>query len=257
MAEATARKSKGKSPAAQFYWADWLRDPALRSISSGARGLWIDILCLMWECTPKGHLQTRTGQPFSVEMICRMTGNISEEEVNRWLKELDNSGVSSLSASGVLISRRMVRDEHKRALCREAGKRGGNPTLKRDCKGVVKGAPKGPSKRKPTPSSSTSVEDVPLALRTEEFLRAWEEWKSHRREIKEPLTETQTKKQLRQFEEWGASRAVNAINHTILKGWTGLREPDTGIQGKSQPDLFAGQKEFLERRQRNAEPDFN
>lgn len=261
---ATPIKSKGKSPAAQWYWADWLRDPALRSVTSGARGLWMDILCLMWECVPKGHLQTRTGQPFSVEMICRMTGNISEEEVNRWLLELENSGVSSRTTTGVLYSRRMVRDEHKRAACREAGKRGGNPALKGVVKGQSKGQSKGGVKRKPTPSSSTSVEDVPLLdhpffascldeFRSQRFLDAWSRWERHRREIKKALKPTQIGAQLIKLQEIGIERAIGMIDHTIAMGWQGLREPD----GKpAAGDLFAGQREFMERR-RNATASFD
>jgi len=132
MAEAATKRIKGKSPAAQFYWRDWLTDPALRSVSSGARGLWMDMLCLMWECVPRGYLQTPAGTPYSLEMICRATGNISMDEVVGWLGELKDSGVSSQSASGSLFSRRLVRDEHKRALCRDAGRKGGgNPHLKK------------------------------------------------------------------------------------------------------------------------------
>lgn len=152
-----AKQHKGKNPAFQFYPADWLRDPALRSVTSGARGLWIDMLCLMWDCVPRGYLQNMAGKPFSAEMICRMTGNISKDEVDRWLAELEDSGVLSRSNTGVYYSRRMVRDEHKRVLCQEAGRKGGNPTLKGGSKGVVNGTHKGASNRKPTPSSSAST----------------------------------------------------------------------------------------------------
>lgn len=240
MASGTVSKAKGKNPAAQWYWADWLRDPALRSVTSGARGLWMDILCLMWECVPKGHLQTRTGQPFSVEMICRMTGNISEEEVNRWLLELDNSGVSSRTATGILISRRMVRDEHKRALCREAGKRGGNPTLKGRVKGVSKGAPKGQSKRNPTPSSSTSVEDgCPPNVIPPSFESVAEYCRERNRGVDpqkfiDHYTSNGWMVGRNKMKDWRASVRTwekNELGTTTLKGG----------------DLFAGQREFLER----------
>lgn len=75
-------------------------------------------------------------------------------------------------------------------------------------------------KKTPLPPS------VPDELNTPEFLTAWEEWKQHRREIHEPLTETSVKKQLAQFVAWGIPRSIAAIEHTIRKGWQGLREPD-------------------------------
>ena len=46
-----------KRPSFQFYPADWLRDTALRSCSTGARGLWIDMICFMHEGNPYGHLK--------------------------------------------------------------------------------------------------------------------------------------------------------------------------------------------------------
>lgn len=46
-----------KRPAFQFYPGDWLRSTDLRSCSVGARGLWIDMICLMHEGTPYGHLK--------------------------------------------------------------------------------------------------------------------------------------------------------------------------------------------------------
>jgi hypothetical protein len=179
-----------KLPSFQFYPGDWLKDPLLRAASSGARGLWIDMLCLMWEAQPRGYLQTPSGDPLADEQIARMTGNCSLEEVRGWLGELESLGVFSRTSSGVIYSRRLVRDERKRRACQEAGKRGGNPsltlngqangsectptedgvvrllrqTLKGQSKGASKGDPKGQSKgdakgdanRNPTPSTSIS-----------------------------------------------------------------------------------------------------
>ena len=46
-----------KRPSFQFYPSDWLRDTALRSCSTGARGLWMDMICFMHEGSPYGHLK--------------------------------------------------------------------------------------------------------------------------------------------------------------------------------------------------------
>lgn len=140
-----------KAPAFQFYTGDWMKDPALRPCSIAARGLWIDMLSLMFESPRRGYLQHATGKPVTAEQIARMTG-CSTDEVSRLLQELDDAGVFSRTDSGVILSRRLVRDERKRELCRKAGLKGGNPTLK----GGVKGGVKGRDKPKPTPSSSSS-----------------------------------------------------------------------------------------------------
>jgi len=154
-----------KRPAFQFYPGDWLKDPAVRSVSLAARGLWIDMLCLMHESPRRGYLQLANGKPVTAEQLARMTG-CSTDEVSRLLQELEYAGVFSCTEHGVIYSRRMVRDEQKRQKCREAGKRGGNPnligartcdtTLKGQSKGHAKGQSKGDANPNPTPSSSSS-----------------------------------------------------------------------------------------------------
>jgi hypothetical protein len=69
---------------------------------------------------------------------------------------------------------------------------------------------------------------IPLLISTEAFAAAWTAWLQHRREIKKPVTPgSQTEKeQLKTLEEWGETRAIEAIRYTIFKGWQGIREPD-------------------------------
>lgn len=140
-----------KRPSFQFYPGDWLRDPSVRAVSYAARGLWTDMLCLMHESDRRGYLQLNS-KPVTAEQLARMTGG-STDEVSCLLQELESSGVFSRTEHSVIYSRRMVRDEQKREKCVEAGRRGGNPTLK----GGGKGQFKGRANRKPTPSSSSSI----------------------------------------------------------------------------------------------------
>ncbi len=115
-----------KRPSFQFYPGDWMRSTDLRSCSVGARGLWMDMLCLMHEGTPYGHLKVNSVviQPVN---LARMVG-ASVEEVEGWLLELETSGVSSKGANGI-YSRRMVRDQKLRLKRIENGSLGGNPSL--------------------------------------------------------------------------------------------------------------------------------
>jgi len=141
-----------KLPSFQFYPGDWMKDPGLRSVSVESRGLWIDMLCLLFESGRRGYLQHSTGKPVSDEQLARMTG-CSAEQVSRLLRELEDSGVFSRTEHGTIYSRRMIRDERKRSACSEAGKKGGgNPTFKGQSKGGCKGGPK----QNPNPSSSAS-----------------------------------------------------------------------------------------------------
>lgn len=137
-----------KLPGFMFYPGDWMKDPALRSVSISARGLWTDMLCLMFESDRRGYLQHATGKVVTAEQLARMTG-CSTDDVSRLLQELNDSGVSASTEHGVIYSRRMVRDERKRQLCSDAAKRGGGSPLLKTFKGISKGSPKGGLKGSP------------------------------------------------------------------------------------------------------------
>lgn len=64
------------------------------------------------------------------------------------------------------------------------------------------------------------------------FEKAWAEFKTHRKQIRKPITPLAAEKQLKQLAAMGEQRAIEAIEHTIAKGWQGIREPD----GKHRPD---------------------
>ena len=101
-----------KRPASQWYWGDWQRDTALMSCSEGARGIWMDIMCAMHDGEPYGHLAVK-GIPLTnteAARICR----VSVGKFLKYLDELERKGVPSRTDTGLLYSRRMVRDEEIR-----------------------------------------------------------------------------------------------------------------------------------------------
>ena len=75
---------------------------------------------------------------------------------------------------------------------------------------------------------------LPPSLDTPEFREAWQEWETHRREIRKRQTPTSRKRQLASCEKMGVARAIAMIENTIEKGWMGLREPD------SKPNIAPG-----------------
>lgn len=148
----------GKLPAFQFYPGDWLKDPALRRCSKLAKGVWIDMICLSFECEERGVFST-SGMPWPDEDVAVAVGGDIAENL-RAIDELLAKGVCSRNQAGALFCRRVVREEHKRRLCSEAGKKGGgNPdlTFKGTSKGRSKGESKGGPKQNPKASSSSSI----------------------------------------------------------------------------------------------------
>ena len=70
--------------------------------------------------------------------------------------------------------------------------------------------------------------DLPKSLDTHRMRRALVAWYQHRVEKKNRLTERSLKAQINKMVEWGEDRSIQAIKHTIFKGWLGLREPFYG-----------------------------
>ena len=118
-----------KAPWMKWYPADWRQEPTLRLCSRAARCLWVDMLCLMHEGEPYGHL-TVNNKPLSAKQLAAVLGD-AEKDVAGWLAELDENAVLSRTDEGVIFSRRMVKDKAREERNRANGeKSGGNPKLK-------------------------------------------------------------------------------------------------------------------------------
>lgn len=103
----------GKLPAFLFYPKDWLTDIALKRCSFGARGMWMEMLCLMFECPIRGVFANPDGTPWSIEEIAGAVGGNTAETIG-YLQELLAKGVAHRNSSGAIFSRRLVADETNR-----------------------------------------------------------------------------------------------------------------------------------------------
>ncbi|WP_085908298.1 hypothetical protein [Kiloniella majae] len=119
-----------KNPWFKFFPTDWRADPALRMCSLSARGLWIEMLCIMHDA--EGFLEIN-GIPVNERALASLSGCLIED-VNELLIELENAGVYSLDRKGRIYSRRITRDVKKARTARKNGKNGGNPTLSKQRK---------------------------------------------------------------------------------------------------------------------------
>jgi hypothetical protein len=179
---------KMKRPSFQFYPSDWLRDTALRSCSTGARGLWIDMICFMHEGSPYGYLKV-ADKVILPANLARMVGE-TLDVVEGWLHELHEAGVYDID-NGAIFSRRMIRDEELRQKRAEGGKLGGNPNLKVNHVVIVK------DKQKSTPSSSSTSSPskkkdsaTSVACPQDVSKQIWDDWVALRKSKKAPITQT-------------------------------------------------------------------
>ena len=116
-----------KRPAFQFYPAVWRKDVELHSCGIVARGVWWELLCLMHECSPYGHL-SRNGAPMPEAAAANLI-RVPLRTYREAVVELEANGVLSRMADGTIFSRRMVKDERLRDTRARFGRLGGNPAL--------------------------------------------------------------------------------------------------------------------------------
>jgi hypothetical protein len=107
-----------KVPYIQFYPGDWLRDP-VSGLSLSAQGLWLRMMFLAHDSGRYGYLAKKDGSPIPPGLIAQRCGS-TLAQYETLLAELDSVSVPSRTPSGILFSRRMVRDAASR---RKAAKR--------------------------------------------------------------------------------------------------------------------------------------
>ena len=103
--------AKGKAPADQFYWEDWLRDVELQSASACTKGVWINLLCRMWFAEIRGELVG------SREILTKLSIS-TEEEFNTFFTEAQALGFCEVSRKPnsviTIRNRRMYKAEKER-----------------------------------------------------------------------------------------------------------------------------------------------
>ena len=111
----------------KWYPSDWRGEALVRACEPLARYVWMEMLGLMHEAEPYGHL-VFAGRAMDYGTLSRLIG-VDSGDVKRAVKQLEAVGVFSRTDKGVIYSRRMLRDKKKADLARENGGNGGNPSL--------------------------------------------------------------------------------------------------------------------------------
>ena len=79
-----------------FYTKDWQSNPELKMVSFDAKGLWIELLCMIYKADDGGKL-TINGNPPTPEMLSRLLrkGGMT------LLKELESAGVYKIKDGAI------------------------------------------------------------------------------------------------------------------------------------------------------------
>lgn len=118
------------TPWFKFYPANWLGEEKLGLCSLAARGLWIEMICIMQKAEPRGALVVN-GKPLNPKQLAGLIKNTNLKQIQALLSELEEAGVFSRDDDGTIYSRRIRSDEEKAAQDKENGGYGGNPNIRR------------------------------------------------------------------------------------------------------------------------------
>lgn len=256
-----------KKPYMKFYGRDWLGDPALRMVSPSARGVWIDLLCTMSMATPYGHLSVN-GSPMTDEQAARICG-LTLAEFAPILATIEAAGISSRTDTGMLYSRRLVRDYDAYQTAADSGRRGGgSPALRAlhtppdgeenteaksqkpeatlRLKVPIKEPIKVPLKVEKHSTAAVSFEDLPPWLRTAPGMDSgiWAAWIDTRRRKRAAVGGSAIALCLRKLQA-RPDKAVSYLQLAIERGWQGVSwdwfdaaaQGQTGVRnGYQRPD---------------------
>jgi hypothetical protein len=197
-------------------------------------GAWHAILQVASRCGVRGTLVRSCGELHTAESIARLAffpERVISDALERlvsveidWIEVLDPKTLSPIPQAGATIPQATdVQTGTDPAPAPQA------PSLFSSCSSLsLKEEEKSTSKGKKAQGKNPAGGcEIPAELDTPEFRAAWADWAQHRKEIRRKLTLSQSEKQLERLAGMGPARAVACIEHTIERGWTGLREPDS------------------------------
>lgn len=116
-----------KSDGFEFFGQRWRADIELHACPLEARGFWAELLMVMDQASPRGHLLVN-GQKPSLAAIAQLA-SCTVGEARRCLEILRRFGVSSETDDGVIFSRSMVRESERSERARaNVSRRYGNDT---------------------------------------------------------------------------------------------------------------------------------
>jgi len=143
-------------PAQQWYWDDWFSEFGLRLCSLAARGLWVDMLGIMFKAEIRGTLIVN-GRRINGKALAKILGEL-EQIINKLLKELEDNEVFSRLEDSTIICRRMFKESKRKEdisrIRSEAGKKGAKSKWQKMAK--MAAPTSSPTSSSTSSSSSTS-----------------------------------------------------------------------------------------------------
>lgn len=205
---------------------EWLDSPRINNLPYDVRGIWLTMLCYMWESPTRGIMANAKGKPYKKEQIIRLLGIdplALEMIVENGLLERDNKGV--------YYSPDMVHRERVSNARRNAGRKGGIATQTKVAMPIVEQTPQiaplveqppeTPAKpQDPTLFRDDEIPEIPPELTPEQKAKA-EKKKKYKYAENVTLTKDEYAKLCEEYTEEGARWMIDKLNY--YKGQNGKR----------------------------------
>jgi CRISPR/Cas system-associated endonuclease Cas1 len=236
----TSTKEDGR-PSFQFYMDAWLSSfEDLRLCSPAARGVWIDMLCLMQKSVKKGALLTSKNRQYSIEELASICTFNNAKVMQNLINELSEKEVFSQLEDGTIICRRMFykaerEEEIRQSRIAAANKRWGKKKKKSVCKSNATGNANGMQNISSRASGAGEGEEVKDKYLEYVYLSS-EQFKKLEDRFGKERTQEYIERLNNYIGQIGAKKAATKYvshYHTILS-WAGKDEKEKGNNGKTE-----------------------
>lgn len=213
---------------------EWIDSPRINDLPYDIRGIWLTMLCYMWESPTRGIMANAKGKPYTKEQIIRLLGIdplALEIIVENGLLECDK---------GVYCSPEMVKRERVSNARRNAGRKGGmatqqakvvTPTVEVEetpqAAPIIEPPPETPPKTKPTAKPQDpalfdyeEIGETPPELTPEQKAKA-DKKKKYKYAENVTLTRDEYAKLCEEHTEEAAKRMIEILDN--YKGQNGKR----------------------------------
>lgn len=167
--------AKGNKSLMPIDTGEWIDSPRINSISYELRGIWLTLLCYMWESPTRGMMIQPNGKPYTKAGIAILLGLKDTAPIDRLLEV----GLLSLDETGRYYNYQMLRSDEISRKRRIAGAKGGEnnkarmlrtatPELVEQPVKVIEPPPK-------TPTLPLEIENEPVVDEPPELTQAQKE----------------------------------------------------------------------------------
>lgn len=106
---------------------EWLTNPTINSLPYEYKGIWVTMLCLLWESPTRGVLKRENGSAYKLKDILRLLKLPNSEPIERFVE----LGLLAINGNEAYYSPQIVKRERISELRRIVGRKGGEITKTR------------------------------------------------------------------------------------------------------------------------------